>query len=448
MDLLTKLFKGDRAIWIIFTLLCAISIVEVFSAASTLTYKTGDQWGPITRHATFLVIGFVLVVIFHHISYGWFQALPALLLFIAIPFLLLLLIFDNLNLGGILVIENVNNAGRWVKLFGIPFQPSELAKMAIVITTARTLARGQTEEGVSKETFYWVLAVALFVVFLIVPENYSTGALLALTVYLMMIVGRVQWKRLLAIAGITFGAVSLFVAFLFLTPNDTLKKIPLGGRFTTVKARISDYTDRRQIPAAQFDIDDNGQVAHARIAVATSHLIGKGPGNSVQRDFLSQAFSDFIFAIIIEELGLIPAAGVVILYIWLLIRAGRIARKCKRSFPAFLVTGIALLLACQALFNMMVAVGLVPVTGQPLPLISRGGTSTIINCLYIGMILSVSRYTAALEEEQRRLEAQRLHDQQVPMEISVGGTEQPADSQAQSMSAPTSEALNGDAELE
>ncbi len=178
--------------------------------------------------------------------------------------------------------------------------------------------------------------------------------------------------------------------------------------------------------------------------MATSHILGKGPGNSVQRDFLSQAYSDFIFAIIVEELGLLPAAIVVLLYIILLIRAGRIAKKCNRTFPAFLVIGIALLLVTQAMFNMMVAVGLAPVTGQPLPLISRGGTSTIINCIYIGMILSVSRYTAKLEE-------QRMHDAQVSMLVDAGNTvplEQPADSEAQTAAEPTAKALNNDTEFE
>lgn len=133
------------------------------------------------------------------------------------------------------------------------------------------------------------------------------------------------------------------------------------------------------MPAAKFDIDKDAQIAHARIAIATSNVIGKAPGNSIQRDFLSQAFSDFIFAIIIEELGLVGGAFVVILYIWLLVRTGRIAQKCERTFPAFLVMGIALMLVSQAILNMMVAVGLFPVTGQPLPLISKGGTSTLIN---------------------------------------------------------------------
>ena len=164
----------------------------------------------------------------------------------------------------------------------------------------------------------------------------------------------------------------------------------------------------------------------------------------MQRDFLSQAFSDFIYAIIIEELGLAGGVIVVFLYIWLLIRAGKIAQQCDRTFPAFLVLGIGLLLTVQALFNMMVAVGLAPVTGQPLPLISRGGTSTLINCVYIGMLLSVSRYTARLREQQ-------LHDARIPLTIEGGGQPEdsplPADSEAQTAAEPTAQALNSDDEF-
>jgi cell division protein FtsW len=149
--------------------------------------------------------------------------------------------------------------------------------------------------------------------------------------------------------------------------------------------------DKKNVSPADYDLDKDAQVAHANIAIVSSNIIGKGPGKSVERDFLSQAFSDFIFAIIVEELGIIGAAGVAFLYIVLLYRAARIASRCENNFPAFLVMGLALLLVIQAAFNMLVAVGIAPVTGQPLPLISKGGTSTIINCAYIGAILSVSR---------------------------------------------------------
>lgn len=167
------------------------------------------------------------------------------------------------------------------------------------------------------------------------------------------------------------------------------------------------FEDKEAVPAAKFDIDKDAQIAHANIAIASSNVIGKMPGNSIQRDFLSQAFSDFIFAIIIEELGLVGGLFVAILYIWLLMRAGKIARRCDKSFPAYLVMGIALLIVSQALLNMMVAVGLFPVTGQPLPLISKGGTATLINCAYIGMILSVSRYVKEQEEQRQKEEEEK-----------------------------------------
>ncbi|MEE0360997.1 MAG: FtsW/RodA/SpoVE family cell cycle protein, partial [Prevotella sp.] len=165
----------------------------------------------------------------------------------------------------------------------------------------------------------------------------------------------------------------------------------LFHRADTWKARIDDFLDDTYIPPADYDLDRDGQVAHANIAIVSSNVIGRGPGNSVERDFLPQAFSDFIFAIIIEETGIGGAIVVVFLYIVLLFRTARIASRCENNFPAFLAMGLALMLVVQATFNMLVVVGYVPVTGQPLPLISKGGTSTIISCAYIGAILSVSR---------------------------------------------------------
>ena len=162
-------------------------------------------------------------------------------------------------------------------------------------------------------------------------------------------------------------------------------------RFGTWKGRILKFSDKTYIAPADVDLDKDAQTAHANIAIASSNVVGKGPGNSVERDFLSQAFSDFIYAIIIEEMGIMGAVAVAFLYIVLLFRTGRIANRCENNFPAFLAMGLALLLVTQALFNMCVAVGLAPVTGQPLPLVSKGGTSTMINCIYVGVILSISR---------------------------------------------------------
>jgi len=172
----------------------------------------------------------------------------------------------------------------------------------------------------------------------------------------------------------------------------------LFHRADTWKSRIDKFLNSKEVAPNEFDLDKDAQVAHANIAIASSNIVGKGPGNSVERDFLSQAFSDFIYAIIIEEMGIVGAIVVCMLYIILLFRTATIANRCENIFPALLIMGLALLLVTQAMFNMLVAVGLVPVTGQPLPLISKGGTSTIINCIYMGVILSVS-YSAKKKDE-------------------------------------------------
>lgn len=423
MDLIRNIFKGDKVIWIIFLCLCVISIIEVFSAASTLTYKSGDHWGPITQHAIFLMVGVVIVVIMHNIPYKWFQVFPVFLL----PASIILLII--VAAMGFITGDRVNGAARWMNFFGIQFQPSELAKMAVIIAVSFILSKKQDENGANPKAFKYILIITGLVCALIAPENLSTALLLFGVVLLMMYIGRVSAKKMLLLLGTLAIAGTLFIGLLLVVPKDS--NIPFTHRLGTWKNRITGFTQKEEIPAAKFDIDKDAQVAHARIAIASSNLIGKAPGNSIQRDFLSQAFSDFIFAIIIEELGLVGGAFVVILYIWLLVRGGRIAQKCNRTFPAFLVMGISLLLVSQAILNMMVAVGLFPVTGQPLPLISKGGTSTLINCAYIGMILSISRYTAYLEEKDKEL---------------ITGAE--AEELVQLAAEPTAEILNSDSDFE
>jgi len=231
-------------------------------------------------------------------------------------------------------------------------------------------------------------------------------------VFLMMFYGLVPLIQLAKLLGILF--LIIFITFsmvmlvghvksdkeISLTKVEQVEKIQeekniiekIFHRIDTWKSRIIEFGKPMPAPC-DYDLDKNAQVAHANISIVTSGVFGKGPGKSTERDFLAQAFSDFIFAIIIEELGLLGASGVTFLYIILIFRCARIASKCEKRFPAFLVLGLGLLLASQAFFNMMVAVGLVPVTGQPLPLVSKGGTSTIINCAYIGAILSISRYS-------------------------------------------------------
>ncbi|WP_321333775.1 FtsW/RodA/SpoVE family cell cycle protein [uncultured Bacteroides sp.] len=424
MDLIKNIFKGDKVIWIIFLCLCLISIVEVFSAASTLTYKSGDHWAPITQHSVILMVGVVVVVLMHNIPYKWFQVFPVFL----IPLSVCLLAF--VSLMGVVTGDRINGASRWMTFFGVQFQPSELAKMAVIIAVSFILSKKQDGEGANPKAFKYIMLITGTICLLIAPENLSTAMLLFGVVVLMMFIGRVAMKKLAMLFGTLALAGGLVVAIVFIAPQNS--ELPFLHRLGTWKSRIINFADKEEVPAAKFDIDKDGQIAHARIAIATSNLIGKAPGNSIQRDFLSQAFSDFIFAIIIEELGLVGGAFVVILYIWLLVRAGRIAKRCERTFPAFLIMGIALMLVSQAILNMMVAVGLFPVTGQPLPLISKGGTSTLINCAYVGMILSISRYTARLEEEKE------INDK-IQMEI-ISPSEEAAE--------PTSELLNSDTEFE
>ena len=407
MGLIKDLFKGDKVIWIIFLFLCLISVVEVFSAASTLTYKSGDHWGPITQHSVILMVGAVIVVLVHNIPCKYFSVLP----FFLLPISCILLIFV---MGmGIITGDRVNGAARWMTFFGIQFQPSELAKMAVIIVTAFILSKFQEEDSAHPKAFKYIIWIIGIVFVLIAPENGSTAALLFGVVFLMMLIGRIPWRQLGKLVAVIGIILTIGVSLVLVTPASVYNKVPGLHRVETWQSRIKGFfEDKEAVPAAKYDIDNDAQIAHANIAIATSHVIGKMPGNSVQRDFLSQAFSDFIFAIVIEELGLLGGAFIVMLYLWLLIRAGRIAKRCDKYFPAFLVMGIAMLLVSQAMLNMMVAVGLFPVTGQPLPLISKGGTSTLINCAYIGMILSVSRYVIQ-KEEQRKLEEEQAADEKL-----------------------------------
>ena len=384
------IFHGDPVIWIIFFILCAISIVEVYSATSTLSYKDGHYWMPVVKHSTFLFVGFIITFFVHNIHCRWFRLYP--LLFIPLSWILLILTP--------FVGESVNGAYRGIPLLGVNIQASELAKGTVVIATALILSITQTPKGTDKHAFKFILILTVITCLLIAPENFSTAAILFIVVVFLMFIGHVPYIQLGKLLGILTILGTFAVTIIITLPDETLTKIPKGHRFTTWKHRIdkfSNHGDETEVTPATYNMADNAQVANAKIAIATSNIIGKLPGNSVQRDFLSQAYSDFIYAIILEELGLVGGIGVVLLYIILFFRAGKIARQCERNFPAFLVMGLSLLLVIQAMINMCVAVSLIPVTGQPLPLISRGGASTLINCVYIGMILSVSRFAKRRE---------------------------------------------------
>lgn len=398
---LSNIFKGDKVIWMIFFFLCIISVVEVFSASSGLTYKSGSYFSPLIKHLGILLMGIFCMVITLNIKCKYFKILTPFML--VISFITLIWVF----FAG----QSTNGAQRWVSFIGIQFQPSEIAKGTLVLATAQILSALQTDHGADKNAFKFILIVCAFIVPLIGLENLSTAALLCLVILLMMVIGRVPMRQLGKLMGVTLVLILVIFAGVMLLGTDrgdveTSKNMTeqvaqqkkdeglLGKIFhraDTWKSRIDKFTSSKEVTPAEVDLDTDAQVAHANIAIASSNVVGKGPGNSVERDFLSQAFSDFIYAIIIEELGVEGAVAVAVLYIMLLFRTGRIASRCENNFPALLAMGLALLLVTQALFNMCVAVGLAPVTGQPLPLISKGGTSTMINCIYVGVILSVSR---------------------------------------------------------
>ena len=406
IDRLLKLkIKGDGIIWMVFFFLCIISIIEVFSASSTLTFKSGSYFGPVLRHTGLLIIGVVFMVATMNIKCKYFK--------IVTPFALLLSLI--MLIAVLAVGQSTNGAQRWIGLFGIQFQPSELAKGALILAEAQILSAMQTETGADRRAFKYICWLSLPFVLLIAMENLSTAMLLCITLFIMMFVGRVPKSQLNRTIGVVVLMAALGLGAIMLMGNNEAKAKEADSKMVmteqvetpekkgslskifhradTWKARIDKFLSNEEIAPADYDLDKDGQVAHANIAIASSNLVGKGPGNSVERDFLSQAFSDFIYAIIIEEMGIWGAFFVCLLYVILLFRTATIANRCANAFPALLIMGIALLLVTQAFFNMMVAVGLAPVTGQPLPLISRGGTSTIMNCVYVGIILSVS-YTA------------------------------------------------------
>lgn len=411
---LSNLFKGDKVIWMVFFFLCIISIVEVFSASSELTYKGGNYLTPIIKHMALIVVGFGLMVVTLNINCKYFKLLtPIMLLFAGILLLLVL------GLG-----QSTNGASRWIPIMGVQFQPSEMAKGALVLMTAQILSAMQTDKGADRKAMRYIIQMALPFLVLIGLENLSTAALLAAVIFFMMIIGRVPGKQIGKLVLTVVLLIVMVVTAVMAIGEDTEKEgqpqnlteqtLANGQtvstenskghkgvlhRLDTWKSRIDKFLNSKEVPPEKVDLDKGAQEAHAKIAIATSNIVGRGPGNSVQRDFLAQAFSDFIYAIIIEETGIEGAFVVAMLYIILLFRTGRIANRCENNYPAFLAMGLGLLLVVQALFNMCVAVGLVPVTGQPLPLISKGGTSTIVNCVYIGIILSVSRTAKKVKDD-------------------------------------------------
>lgn len=391
------LLQGDMTIWTALIVLCVISIIEVYSASSGMSYKTGKYWQPMTEHGTFVVIGFFITWFIHQVPCKLFK-LGSLILVIAS----LIMLIWALVAG-----SKTNDAGRWISIMGKTFQPSEFAKLAVVgyISYIMSVCRDEKNK-ISNLGLKMIAVVALPFIALIGMENFSTAALLCVVVFVMLIIGEAPKKFILsiclavAILGGTVGTAMFTMSKE--TATEISEAVPALHRLPTWVGRLHENHSLPEDPN-DYNVNDHQQVAHAKIAVATCNIVGRGPGKSIERDYLPQAFSDFIYAIIIEEGGIEFAVIVMAMYLLLIYRSWRIASKCAKPFPAYLVMGLSFMLVLQAIVNMGVAVGLLPVTGQPLPLVSKGGTSYIITCMYIGMILSVSRSAKKIEEPATQL---------------------------------------------
>lgn len=379
-SILKKYLKGDFTLWAVFVGLCLISVMEMYSASSTLAYRAMSHTAPILRHVVFLGMGAFLAFLVHLVPYKYIRLVSYFLLLMSL--LMLVLVF--------IIGKSENDASRWLVIGGFQFQPSELGKLSLIIVAADLIARMKISEANENKYFPILATATLAVCGLILPENFSTAVILLGVIYLMMIIGSVSWKRILKLSAGLMVAGSLAVALVLLVPQEKMPSVFDRG-YTWVN-RVERFVNEDKSAEEKYVInDENLQVQHGRIAIARGGLMGVFPGNSVQRDFLPQAYSDFIYAIIVEEMGLIGGIVVILLYMILLYRAGRIATKSATVFPAIVMIGLSLMIVFQAFISMAVATSLGPVTGQPLPMISRGGTAILITSLYFGIMFGITR---------------------------------------------------------
>ncbi|MEX2597154.1 MAG: FtsW/RodA/SpoVE family cell cycle protein [Salibacteraceae bacterium] len=372
MDYILKYIKGDRAIWLIMLLLSVLSLLLVYSSIVTLAYRhhDGNTFYYLFRHGFILVCGLGLMYLAHKIKYTYYSKIAQLALYVSIPLLMITLLIGT----------SINSANRWltIPVINQTFQTSDLAKVALIMFVARFLALRQDDIKDFHKGFIPLLVPIFLVCGLILPADLSTAALLFVNCLVLMFVGRVRLKHisLLILAGLlSLGAVY------------SMGKL-MPGSFN----RLDTWVNRVESFASpdKADLNQSYQSNQSKIAIATGGFVGKMPGNSTQRNFLPHPYSDFIYAIVLEEYGLVGGVVILILYLVLFFRAISIGRNCPRTFGSLLAIGIAFSLVFQAMVNMAVAVNLLPVTGQPLPMVSMGGTSIWFTCLAVGIILSVS----------------------------------------------------------
>lgn len=386
-SLLKRYLKGDATIWMVFAMLCIVSIIEMYSASSQLAYSSESHTAPMLRHVGFLALGAILAVIVHVIPYRFIR----LFAYVGLILSFFLLIFVLLK-G-----EKSNDASRWLTIFGFKFQPSELAKISVIVVAADFISRIKNHKTDEKKYFWSTILMLAVICPLILLENFSTAFVLFGVVMLMMFIGKVSLIRL-SLLGVSL-VFMLVMGYTFVknVPKESMPKF--FDRSYTWVGRIDRFTEEKDKTQKYVITDENLQEQHGKIAIARGGFFGLGPGNSIQRDYLPQAYSDFIYAIIVEETGLIGGVFVILLYLILLFRAGKIATESPSVFPAVLVIGLSLMIVIQTFVSMSVATSLGPVTGQPLPLISRGGTSTLITCIYFGIILGITSQIKQKEDK-------------------------------------------------
>jgi cell division protein FtsW len=377
MNFLDTYLKGDKVIWLVVILLSLFSILAVYSSSGFLAYKFqgGNTEYYLFKHSFIILLGLALMWAFHQIRYKYFSALSQIGLGISV-----LLLFLTFFMG-----SSVNSASRWLMIPGInlTFQPSDIAKLSLIMYLARVMSRSadklEDDRWVTLNIFVPVFGICA----LVVRSNFSTAAVLFLTSLIILFMGRLKLKYLLRMLGISLAGIVFIVLIGKAFPNAM-------PRLKTWQARVENFVKGKQ-EDTDTDNDERYQVDQAKIAIATGGIMGKGPGNSSQRHFLPQSSSDFIYAIIVEEYGLLGGTVVLILYLILLFRGIRIVIRCDRTFGALLAMGCTFGLIFQGLINMAVATNLFPVTGQPLPFLSMGGTSIWFSSIAVGIILSVSR---------------------------------------------------------
>lgn len=381
---LERYFKGDRTIWLIVFILSIFSLLAVYSSTGTLAYKEkgGDTEHYMLRHLVILALGIGLMYAAHRIKYIFYSRISFVAIICTVP-----LLFFTLAMG-----TNLNEASRWLTLpgTGFTFQTSDIAKLALVMYVARVLSKKQEEEMTFKSILVPLFLPVMLVCGLILPANFSTAAVLFTSCLFIMLIGRVPLKQLANFIGLGVAGFLLYLTVAYATGQK--------GRIETWISRVESFVEPSTPRDSTKLRDETYQTDQAKIAIATGGIVGKFPGNSTQRNFLPHPYSDFIYAIIVEEYGLIGGILIVFLYLLLFYRVIRFIHHSPMAFGTLLSVGCVFILVFQAMINMAVAVGLFPVTGQTLPLVSMGGTSIWFTSIGIGIILSVSRQ---VEKEKR-----------------------------------------------